>query len=424
MSTPTPGERLRQLARLLQSEGSAGIARRLLDRAADRIPSSTYRRISIDRDDLFRAAELARSRQLASAPLPGASDRPLTVAWVCFAPAEGSGGHTTMFRIVSALERAGHRCVIYLRDDHGWSIEQHRRTIRCGWPEVRAEIRDLAEGIADADAIFATAWQTAYSVLASPARGARLYFVQDFEPDFYAAGGEALLAEATYRFGFHGVTAGAWLAERLRRDYDMAADHFDFGCDVACYRLDPSPAAAAARSGICYYCRPSAPRRAHDLAVMALDVVAARHPSTDIHVYGEPASGLPFRVIDHGLLSPNELNALYNRCRAGLVLSATNASLVPHEMLAAGCLPIVNDAEHNRIVLDSSEVIYARANPFELADALSDVVERSVEETVAGARRAARTVESRSWHESGATVEAVVREVVRCAASSDAPVPA
>jgi hypothetical protein len=35
----------------------------------------------------------------------------------------------------------------------------------------------------------------------------------------------------------------------------------------------------------------------------------------------------------------------------GLVLSATNMSLVPYEMLAACCIPVVNDAEHNRCVL-------------------------------------------------------------------------
>ena len=54
---------------------------------------------------------------------------------------------------------------------------------------------------------------------------------------FYPAGSEALLAEATYRFGFHGITAGRWLADRLRRDYGMQADHFDFGRDLS-YELD------------------------------------------------------------------------------------------------------------------------------------------------------------------------------------------
>jgi len=400
------------------------VARRVLDRAVKRVPEPAYQRLAIDREDLVRAAQIAQSGWRAPAPLPHSPGDPLTVAWVCFAPTAGSGGHTTMFRMVSALEQAGHRCIVYLRDDHGWSIEQHRRTIRGYWPAVRADIRDLADGIEDAHAIFATAWQTAYTVLASPARGARMYFVQDFEPSFYPAGSEALLAEATYRFGFHAVTAGAWLAERLRHEYEAAADHFDFGCDLDAYRLNAAAGASCARTGVSYYCRPSAARRAHELAVMALDLFATRHPEVDIHVFGEPAAGLEFRTISHGLLSPAELNELYNRCVAGLVLSATNVSLVPHEMLASGCVPVVNDAEHNRIVLDNPEVVYAPATPFELADALSALVEQSGTERDAGAERAAGSVRTRSWDDAGATVEAVVRAAVQRALLVDAPLTA
>ena len=265
MSHPTVSERARQTARLVRSEGNAGVARRLLDRAAKRLPPApTYDRVAIDREDLLRAGEMARAGWPAPGPMRENPTGPLTVAVVCFAPSAGSGGHTTLFRMVTALERAGHTCILYLRNDHGWAIEQHRRTIRGWWPDVKAEIRDLAEGIEDADAIFATAWQTAYSVLASPARGTRFYFVQDYEPSFYPAGSEALLAEATFRFGFHPITAGAWLAERLRRDYGCPADHFDFGCDLDEYSLATGPQAEAARTGVCYYCRPSTPRRAHD----------------------------------------------------------------------------------------------------------------------------------------------------------------
>lgn len=424
MSAPTATERVRQTVRLLRSEGSAGIARRLLDRAADRLPSPTYRSIAIDREDLLRVADIIRAGELDTWKDEPGRGGPLTVAWVCFAPSEGSGGHTTMFRMVRALEQAGHRCIIYLRDEHGWSIDQHRRTIRRGWPAVEAEVRDLASGIEDADAIFATAWQTAYTVLASRARGARLYFVQDFEPAFYAAGSEALLAEATYRFGFHGVTAGAWLTQRLRREYGMGADYFDFGCDLDAYGVDRSTGADAERNGICYYCRPSAPRRAHELAVMALDLFAASHPDVPIHMFGERPKGLPCAVVQHGLLSPSQLNQLYNRCLAGLVLSATNVSLVPHEMLAAGCLPIVNEADHNRIVLDNPEVIYAGATPFELAEALCAVVERSASERARHAERAAASVQSRSWQGAGETVEAIVRRVVRREVPVDAPLAA
>ena len=237
-------------------------------------------------------------------PLPVRPGEPLSVAWLCEPGGAGSGGHTTMYRMVAALESAGHRCVVYLQDRHGWDIEQHRETIRAWWPWMKAEIRDAADGIADAHAVFATSWETAYPVLASPARGRRFYLVQDFEPAFHPAGSAAMLAESTYRFGFHGVTAGPWLAELLRRDYGMSADHFDFGRDPV-YELDRSPVAAGERTGICFYRRPETPRRAFEIGVLALDLFAARHPEVEIHLFGREVKELPFRATHHGLLTPS-----------------------------------------------------------------------------------------------------------------------
>ncbi len=285
--------------------------------------------------------------------------------------------------------------------------------MRTWWPGVRAEIRDVADGIDDAHAILATCWESVYPVMASPARGARLYFVQDFEPSFYPAGSEALLAEATYRFGFHGVTAGRWLADKLTREYDMAADHFDFGCDLDRYQLDDSPDAARARTGVCYYCRPSTPRRAHETRHGGTRPVrraapGGRHPS----LRRAARRRSPFRATQHGLLTPDELNELYNRCVAGLTLSATNVSLVPHEMLAAGCLPVVNDADNNRLVLANDHVVYAPATPFELAAALSDLVSRDPADQLAVARAAAGSVAGSGWAASGRRVEEIVRSVV------------
>jgi glycosyltransferase involved in cell wall biosynthesis len=251
-----------------------------------------------------------------------------------------------------------------------------------------------------------------------PGTGARFYLVQDHEPSFYPAGSNALLAQATYRFGFHGVTAGRWLAQLLARDYGMAADSFDFGCDLSCYRLDSS----VERNGVSLYARPSTPRRAFELTVAALDLFAERHPEIEIHLYGEPASGLPFAATNHGLLTPTELNDLYNRCIAGLALSATNVSLVPHEMLAAGCLPVVNDAEHNRVVLDNPEVVYASATPFDLANALCALVERPVGERRTAAQKAAASVQGTSWEDAGAVLARIIRDVVT--AASEAPAPA
>jgi glycosyltransferase involved in cell wall biosynthesis len=197
----------------------------------------------------------------------------------------------------------------------------------------------------------------------------------------------------------------------------MPADHFDFGCDLRRYGLDRG---AGARTGICFFARPSTPRRAFGLGMAALDLLASRHPGVDIHLFGEPVRRPPFAARVHGLRTPEELNALYNRCVAGLALSATNVSLVPYEMLAAGCIPVVNDAEHNRVVLDNEEVVYAPATPFDLANALAALVERPAAERARAAEAAAESVACGSWEETTRCVDGIVRGVVE--AASAAPV--
>ena len=93
--------------------------------------------------------------------------------------------------------------------------------------------------------------------------------------------------------------------------------------------------------------------------MMALEVLAARRPDIDIHIYGDKMGKLPFAFHDHGHVTPDQLNEIYNRCYAGLSISFTNVSLVALEMLAAGCIPIVNESVHIRTDVDNSFVRYA-----------------------------------------------------------------
>ena len=343
-------------------------------------------------------------------PLPLDSDRRLVVNWVTTPPAEGSGGHTTMFRLIKHLEQEGHLCRIYLYDVHGGDAIYYDSRIREYFPWFTGEVNDIGDGMADAHAVVATSWPTAYPVYNDPCRGTRFYLVQDFEPWFYPVGGRSVLAENTYRMGFHGITAGRYLAAKLRAEYGMRADGFPFGCDTEQYRLLKS---SGVRDGIVFYAKPHAPRRAFELGLMALHLFAEHHPDLKIHFYGDRIGRLPFLsfpFIDHGVIEPQKLNCIYNGCFAGLSLSMTNVSLVPHEMLAAGCIPVVNEAEQNRVVLENPFVRYALPTPQALAGALAEVVATKNFATLANS--ASASVSSASWEAAGRAVEQCILEAL------------
>ncbi len=394
-------QRARQARVLIERDGVGPVAARLLRRAAERVDHPCVA-LPVRTDDVLAVDSAGIPAH--HTPLPWVPGTPLTVNWVMTPAVGGSGGHTTAMRLIHALEAAGNRCRLFLYDMHAGDLASQEAEIRRCWPEVRADVADAFDGMPDAHATFATSWQTAYLVHRDPSLGRRFYLVQDFEPDFYPAGSEAALAEATYRFGFHGVTAGAWLSGMLGERYGMAADPFPFGCDLDLYALRNQP-----RDGVAFFARTTTPRRAFELAVLALQSFAADHPDVPIHLYGEPPGRLPFPVVDHGLLTPAELGSLYNRCWAGLALSMTNVSLVPLEMLAAGCIPVMNDAEHNRIVLGDVPVRYAPAEPRALAAALAEVVGARDEHR---AQTAASSVQSASWSDAGRIVNEVLgREI-------------
>ncbi len=143
-----------------------------------------------------------------------------------------------MFRMIEAVEAAGHTCVLYLYDRFAGEMSRHEQVIRQYWPRVRAEIRSVAEGLAPLDAYVATAWQTAHVLAVRghvPTR--RLYLVQDFEPFFYPQGSEYALAEDSYRFGFQHLAIGNMCAHLLKEKFNVDAPVAAYGCDTSVYNL-------------------------------------------------------------------------------------------------------------------------------------------------------------------------------------------
>jgi len=394
--------RVRQLRAAWQAEGPHWVMDRARHALANRVMPAT--RESHVRPADVLAADLSAPPQVRV--LPHINGQPIRLNWVMEPPSAGSGGHTTIFRMIHYLEANGFINRVYFYDPYRADHAHFAANVR-DYFKFKGPVEPIEQGMADAHGVLATGWPTAYAVYNARSAGKKFYFVQDFEPYFYATSSASVLAENTYRMGLHAITAGSWLAGRLRADYGMAAEHFDFGCDAGLYRCSPAP---TARKGVAFYARPSATRRAFEIGLMALQLLAERRPDLDLHFYGKPIGRLPFRFIDHGLVSPQQLNEIYNQCFAGLSLSLTNVSLVPHEMLAAGCIPVVNDAEQNRLVLDNPHVRYAELTPHALARAIENLAD--CPDPDRRSRDASASVRGRSWDSSGLQVANILRSAL------------
>jgi O-antigen biosynthesis protein len=336
-----------------------------------------------------------------------------SLAWIMPPPGKGSGGHLNIFRFVKFLEDAGYSCNVYLyvSGEHG-TIAAVRQAMGDSYPKLKAiETMQWLEpnmDIDSVDGIFATSWETAYASCALASTAKRFYFIQDFEPYFYPVGGMYSLAENTYKLGFYGITAGNWLKQKLSSEYNMRVDSFDFASDADIY----SHSNTARRKEIFYYARPYTERRGFEVGILALDIFHQEHPDYIINLVGWDVSeySLPFPFNNLKTLEITELSDLYNRCAAGLVLSYTNMSLLPLELLRCGTIPVVNDGPNNRLVSDNNFIAYANNDPHSLARKLSEIVSRP--DLIQYSQSASQSVDNISWDASGEHfLDTVIKEI-------------
>jgi glycosyltransferase involved in cell wall biosynthesis len=335
-------------------------------------------------------------------PVPGMADRErLRLALVVPSFRRGSGGHNTLFQILSRLERRGHLCSVWLQDVTG----QHNSE----WPAViRSDIREffapiegpVYKGYAQwqgADVAMATGWQTVHPTL--------------LLDQFYAASTEREMAEDTYRHDLHCIAASPWLRDLLIDRYGTSADAFQLGVDHDLYHPRP---VVRRQDTIIYYARHVTPRRAVPVGLMALAELHRRRPDLRIVLFGDEGHlDSPFPYEHLGILTPPQLATLYSEATVGLCLSLTNFSLMPKEMLACG-LPCVELAGV------SAESIFGADGPLELAEltprAIADALERLLDDRERWERRSREGIEfvaSHTWEHATDEVEAGLRHALR-----------
>lgn len=351
---------------------------------------------------------------------------------------KGGGGHMTIFRMITHLEKAGHRCTIWIK---GYSNSRHpegpRMSATKDYQPIKAQVLPLSSHFAFArgDALIATSWDTVEIVRENKSFHDYFYLVQDYEPYFFPRGSESLEAEFTYGANLKTICASSWLDEIMRTKFSRRSTYFSLSFNSSVYHKEARSSRSEGNSHVNYqvtegmgpptgnqsvvriafYARSRTARRAVTLALKGIEKTRQDGYTLCVELFGEERGkiNLPSNVVGHdnGILSPNELAELYRSCDIGLTFSATNYALVPQEMMACG-LPVIEiDNDSTRSIYPQGILVLADPSAQGIADAIDDLAtDQAKREEIAA--EGLRWVQQTSWDKSFQEVETFIRNEV------------
>ncbi|MGL6056918.1 MAG: glycosyltransferase [Culicoidibacterales bacterium] len=339
------------------------------------------------------------------------------IAWFIPDFGIGSGGHTTIFRTIEQLEKQGLKNDIYIiGGTQHKSSEKAKAIINQHFFKLDANVEIIKpvqlEGVVKYyDVTFATSWDTCYYVMGFAHTSKRAYFVQDFEPSFFATGSSYHLAENTYKMPFDFiVTAGDWLKAKMSGYGFEDVTSFGFAYDKEAYKPQERK---DYQKRVVYYARPETERRGFEIALYALAKLKDHRPDVEVVLYGSNALGnynIPFEYVNKGILSREECGALFAESDCVVVLSLTNLSLLPFEVAATETTLIMNRGENNSwIDPEEKYFVYCDAEHNSIYQAIIDTLNgNKVTEKV----ELAQIVKQISWeNEINKTYQAIMRNI-------------
>ena len=289
------------------------------------------------------------------------------IAWVIPHPGKGSGGHRTIIQNVNSLIRAGFECDIFVEENGIDTSETVKAKINEWYEPCSAEVFVGFHIQKNYDLMFATGWQTIDFVKKLPAKK-KAYFVQDYEPWFFPMGDQYIITENSYRYGFTPITIGKWLSHKMQDEFQTPSRAFDFCADLNVYKPLED---VKKENAICYVYQPEKPRRCDYIGLRALKIVKQLKPDVQIYLYGSLVEGtIDLECENLHIISLEQCNELYNKCKVGICMSASNPSRIPFEMMAAG-LPVVEMYKENNIYdMPDEGVLLAEPTPEAIANAI------------------------------------------------------
>ena len=298
----------------------------------------------------------------------------MKAAWVLPSFIEGSGGHRTIMQNIQCLVDHGYKCDVYIEDrGEVRNSEELKRQVEKFFGGCNCSYHLGFKIVGEYDVLFATAWFTSKVVRDYPYAKHKAYFIQDFEALFNPMGDGYLMACASYCYGLSPITIGKWLTNKRQEEYHTSSQDFDFCADHKVYH---SIEGVTKENAVCFIYQPDKPRRCSAIGIEALGIVKYLRPEIKIYLYGSGVKGnIWFEHTNLGVISIEECNELYNKCRVGLCISSSNPSRIPFEMMAAG-LPVVDlYMENNLYDMPDEGVLLTHYTPESIAQGVLDIID-------------------------------------------------
>lgn len=341
-------------------------------------------------------------------------DNSLILNWIIPEMGVGSGGHINIFRFINLLQQRGIKNRIYIFKGNVLDTNEKLRSFLKEHYDIvndGIEIYNDVSYMKFAHGTVATSWQTAYYVRKFNNTISKFYFVQDFEPYFYAVGSEYMFAENTYRFGFRGITAGDWLKDKLRDEYGMKTSSFGFSYDRELYKKKEK---SDKTKRLFYYARPVTPRRAFELGLLSLNQIAKRVSDLEVVFAGWDVSNyvIPFKHVNLGSVKLEKLAELYAQCDMCLILSNTNLSLLPLEVMASNSVAVCTRGANSDWLVNDENSIMVDFDPISIADKI-EYYFNHLDELEVIRKKGVEFAHETSWEKEADKVYAAVLEGVK-----------
>jgi glycosyltransferase involved in cell wall biosynthesis len=251
-----------------------------------------------------------------------------------------AGGVRAILTYADRLAGRGHDVTVVVPAKRPWlAWWRNVRGQGPDWiPGFRARVRWVAgwdpARLPDADALIATAWQSADAVARAPAdAGAKFYFVQHYESLYH---GDAARVDATYTLPLKKIVISTWLKDIMRERFASAAEVLVTPVDRALFHpVEGARSDDALRVLMLHH---DYPWKGVREGLEAIAAVKVRHPEVLLVGFGvkRPREALPYDEF-HENLPQGRLAWLYSRCPIYLCPSWDEGlGMPPMEAMACG----------------------------------------------------------------------------------------